>query len=305
MPNAHAAEPAATHSPRLRGAIVLAVRLLGCVRNVAAAVERPGVSIVPADFSFARPLRYAALALLIAESVASASAEPNTISCALKHDGVAFHGTCAIPCAVNALAIDIDGPRAGFVCTQPDRTVTATLRPQERFDDWLGTMQGKEPEDPTRFGVLKPKDGKPGVAKTPYGWFALTEAKAEGDGLTLAIRANRQLPPTEDDVRIIRRAIALIPSQEAWSKEDNRQCPLGQAKLSLFCAMMQATTEISGGVHYRQPAMQAVREVLNEVGVRRFKLHRLMDWNNHPDTTLEEVHALLKTAQGRLEKRGK
>ncbi len=40
--------------------------------------------------------------------------------------------------------------------------VNASLRQQERFDDWLGTMQGKEPEDPTRFGLIKPKDGKPG-----------------------------------------------------------------------------------------------------------------------------------------------
>jgi hypothetical protein len=45
------------------------------------------------------------------------------------------------------------------------------------------------------------------------------------------------------------------------------------------------------------------REVLNEVGGSRLGKHRLMDYNNHPDTTLAEVHALLDTAQARLEKR--
>jgi hypothetical protein len=65
---------------------------------------------------------------------------------------------------------------------------------------------------------------------------------------------------------------------------------------------MQATTEISGGIHYRQPALQAVREVLNEVGGSRLGKHRLMDYNNHPDTTLQEVHQLLRTAQTRVEK---
>jgi hypothetical protein len=234
----------------------------------------------------------------------ASSAEPNTITCDLKRDGASFTGSCAIPCAVNALAINIDGPRAGFSCTAPNRTVNTTLRAQERFDDWLGTMQGKEPEDPTRFGLLKPKDGKSGVARTPYGWFALTEAKQEGDALKLTILANRQLPPTADDLTIISRAIALIPNTEVWNKEDNRQCPPGQTKISLFCAMMQATTEISGGVHYRQPAMQAVREVLNEVGGNRVKLHRIMDYNNHPDTTLEEIHALLRRAEAKLKARG-
>jgi hypothetical protein len=247
-------------------------------------------------------LGVAAIAAVVA-AASPAVADPNTISCSLKRDGADFKGACGIPCKVNALAIDIDGPRPGFICNLPPRQVNATLRQQDRFDDWLGTMQGKEPEDPTRFGVIKPKDGKPGVAKTPYGWFALTEAKAEADDIKLTIVANRQLPPTEDDIRIIQRAIALIPSREIWNKEDNRQCPPGQAKISLFCAMMQATTEISGGVHYRQPAMQAVREVLNEVGAGRFNLHRLMDYNNHPDTTLEEIHALLRGAQAKLERR--
>jgi hypothetical protein len=71
-------------------------------------------------------------------------------------------------------------------------------------------------------------------------------------------------------------------------------------QLSLFCALMQATTEVSGGVHYRQPALQAVREVLNEVGGTRLKKHRLMDYNNHPDTTLAEIHALLGEARRRI-----
>jgi hypothetical protein len=250
------------------------------------------------------PKSLSAAGALLALSALSAAAEPNTIACDLKRDGAAFSGACGIPCAVNALAINIDGPRSGFSCNQPNRAVNVTLRPQERFDDWLGTMQGKEPEDPTRFGVSKPKDGKPGVARTPYGWFALTEAKSDGDSLKLTILANRQLPPTPDDIAIVRRAIALIPSKDVWNKEDNRQCPPGQTKVSLFCAMMQATTEISGGVHYRQPAMQAVREVLNEVGGDRVKLHRIMDYNNHPDTTLDEIHALLKRAEAKLVARG-
>jgi hypothetical protein len=63
---------------------------------------------------------------------------------------------------VNALAFKIDGPRNDFACATPDRVVNAMLRPQQRYDDWLGTMQGKGPEAPTRFGVVKPKDGKPG-----------------------------------------------------------------------------------------------------------------------------------------------
>jgi very-short-patch-repair endonuclease len=246
----------------------------------------------------------AAVVLAAVSAQAQMAAAPNTISCDLKREAGVYAGSCSIPCAVNSLAVNIDGPRAGFSCAAPDRTVNVTLKAQERFDDYLGTMQGKEPEDPTRFSVMKPKDGKPGVARTPFGWFALTEAKEEGETLKMTISANRQLPPTADDLKIIERALALIPNKDVWNKEDNRQCPTGQTKVSLFCAMMQATTEVSGGVHYRQPAMQAVREVLNEVGGDRVKLHRIMDYNNHPDTTLEEIHALLRRAEAKLKARG-
>jgi very-short-patch-repair endonuclease len=247
--------------------------------------------------------RAAAVLAALWAAALPAAAEPNTIACILKREGAAFAGTCSIPCAVNALAINIDGPRRDFSCNAPLRPVKVSLRQQERFDDMLGTMEGKEPEDPTRFSIVVPRGGQPGVARTPFGWFALTEAKAEGENLALTIIANRQLPPTEADIRIIDRALVLLSSREVWNKEDNRQCPTGQQKLSLFCAMMQATTEVSGGVHYRQPAMQKVREVLNEVGVGRFKLHRIMDYNNHPDTTLDEVHALLREAKTRLQQR--
>ena len=105
------------------------------------------------------------------------------------------------------------------------------------------------------------------------------------------------------DIRIIQRAEALLSDEKVWNREDNRICPPNPQKWSLFCALQQATEEISGGVHYRQPALQMVREVLNEVGGTRLGKHRLMDYNNHPDTTLAEVHSLLRTAEARLEKR--
>jgi hypothetical protein len=120
--------------------------------------------------------------------------------------------------------------------------------------------------------------------------------------LTLSFDAAKQVRPTTDDLAIIQRATDLIPRADVWNKNDNRQCVAGARTLSLFCALMQATTEISGGVHYRQPAMQAVREELNLVDATRIKTHRIMDFNNHPETTLSEVHALLMQAKLRVDR---
>ncbi len=162
-------------------------------------------------------------------------------------------------------------------------------------------MEGVKPEDPTRLEVVPNKAGGGSVARMPYGWFNVTSMTQANSGVELKVDASRQVRPNSDDLAIIDRAIALLPSPQAWNKNDNRQCPAGQPKLSMFCALTQATAEIAGGNHYRQPAMQAVREELNLVDAKRINTHRIMDYNNHPDTTLEEIHALLRKAKGRVQ----
>ena len=158
-------------------------------------------------------------------------------------------------------------------------------------------MQGSQPEDPTLFETVNNPSGGAGVAKIPFGWFPLQSARLDGDTLALTISVEKQLPPTKDDIRIINRSIELLADLKTWNKNDDRTCPPNPQRWSMFCALMQATEEVSGSVHYRQPALQAVREVF---GGNRVSKHRLMDYNNHPDTTLVEIHNLLRTAQGRL-----
>jgi hypothetical protein len=231
--------------------------------------------------------------------LAASSASDLAIVCTLKPADAGFAGTCEVPCPVNALMVNFDGVRKGS-CGNPARTVNVTLSTTGVPGRWLGTMQGVQPEDPTRAELVPGKTGGSLVARLPYGWFNVSRFEQTAQGLQLRVDANKQVRPTADDLAIIDRAIALIPNAEVWNKNDNRQCPAGQTKLSLFCALMQATTELSGGVHYRQPAMQAVREELNLVDKSRIKTHRIMDYNNHPDTVIEEIHGLLERAKERV-----
>jgi hypothetical protein len=223
------------------------------------------------------------------------------ITCELQPGtAAAAAGSCDVPCSVNALAVNFDGVDAKRACAAPGRRVNASLAPTAVAGRWLGTMQGVQPEDPTRFEVVPDKAGAGSVARMPYGWFRVTELQRSDTGTRLVVDASRQVRPTADDLAIIDRAVALMPDAQRWNKNDNRECPAGAPKLSLFCTLMQATTEVSGGVHYRQPAMQAVREELNRVDASRIKTHRIMDYNNHPDTTLQEVHGLLQKARTRV-----
>jgi hypothetical protein len=254
------------------------------------------------------PCFHIARVALICASVALFYAHPasaqmtNTLTCSLQKVDAEYKGSCDVPCQVNALAVNFDGVKPKFTCSESARKVTASLRKLDKGDGWLGDMQGRQPEDPTRFEISNANVPNGGVAKTPFGWFRTQSVAIDRDMLTVSVAVDKQLPPTGDDAKILSRARELLANTKVWNKADDRNCPPNPKQWSLFCALMQATEEVAGGVHYRQPALQAAREVLNEVGGNRMGKHRLMDYNNHPDTTLEEVHQLLSTAQSRLAK---
>jgi hypothetical protein len=233
--------------------------------------------------------------------VVSAAPQPkDSIVCNFTSAAAGYAGFCDVTCSVNALAVNFDGLEPKRACTGPVRTVQADLSRTGVANRWLGKMQGVQPEDPTRFEVVPNAIGKGSVGRTPFGWFEISHMREADGKLKIEMNADRQVRPTRSDIAILERARQLLPNETVWNKNDNRQCPPAQNKISLFCALNQATVEISGGVHYRQPAAQAVREVLNTVDSRRIKTHRIMDFNNHPDTTLGEIHAILDTAKTRV-----
>lgn len=232
---------------------------------------------------------------------ASSQANKDIVSCALINTGSEYVGTCSVPCPVNALKANFDKLLQACNEQSPPRIVKASLKRLDVNGNYLGKMEGKYPEDPTRFEIADSKYVVTKVAKLPFGWFPLESISDGSNQLVLSINATNVLPATPDDIKIIDRALELLSSQAIWNKNDNRICPPNPNKWSVFCALTQATVEVSGGVHYRQPAHEKVREVLNEVGGDRVKTHRLMDYNNHPDTTFDDVQNLLIKAKSRIQ----
>lgn len=230
-------------------------------------------------------------------SVSATSSAPNIVHCELRKSGNGYSGTCMVPCLVNNLSIDIAGPKPGAVCHTPPRSVNATLHKTSQPGHWLGTMQGKFPEDPTRFDVIEPTGNSRGVAKMPFGWFYLVSEKMPGHGMTLVIDGNKQVPPSQDDIVIIQKALSMLSSDAAWNRHDTRKCDPKAQKQSLFCALKIATIETTGGLQYRQPALQAVRQEVAKVFGSQVKKHRLMEYNNNPNTTLADVHQVLLAAE--------
>jgi len=109
-------------------------------------------------------------------------------------------------------------------------------------------------------------------------------------------------PVTTEDLRILERADALLKDERAWNRNDDRECDDDKAagKWSLFCALETACTEVLGEYDHRRAALQEVRFVVEEATRGRAFEHRLMDFNNLPETRFDDVKQVLRTSAQRI-----
>jgi hypothetical protein len=103
------------------------------------------------------------------------------------------------------------------------------------------------------------------------------------------------------DVQILELADQLLVSEAIWNRADTRECPEGETRLSLFCALQRASIRVLGHFEHRRVALQEVRFVIDERG-KEYD-HRLMGFNNDPSIKFSDVKAVLHAATERVRKR--
>jgi hypothetical protein len=114
---------------------------------------------------------------------------------------------------------------------------------------------------------------------------------------------DREPPVTAQDSTILEAAMSLLPDEDHWNRHDNRECPPAATQLSLFCALQQASIQVLGKYDHRRAALQEVRFAIEAVTNGREFEHRLMDFNNLAETSLEDIHRVLNIAKERVESR--
>jgi hypothetical protein len=92
--------------------------------------------------------------------------------------------------------------------------------------------------------------------------------------------------PPVTKANIVRRAAGILNSPEKWNRAANRVGPSDAKTLSLYCALERATDEVSKNFQHRGGAVQEARFVIQEIApdAKRYS-HRLMDYNNDPNTS--------------------
>lgn len=209
-------------------------------------------------------------------------------------------------CELHALA----GRWVGSCGRILDETPTLTLAPATAITTgawrrdakpaavWAGTMTVEEvPNAPLELEVYA---GGSGVLRTVFGWFAVSGVTQAGQTMRFELDAAREVPPSALDREILERAAAILSSESVWNRADNRKCPPAATSWSLYCAMERATIEVTGAFHHRRPALELVRQIVDERTAGRPYHHRLMDYNNDPTTRLADVRGIIADALSRL-----
>lgn len=118
-----------------------------------------------------------------------------------------------------------------------------------------------------------------------------------------AILDDRERPVDAIDLAILERAGEILARPEIWDRHDDRACGESDATYSLFCALQTASKEILGAYEHRRAALQEVRFAIEDARPGIEYEHRLMDFNNAPDTRFDDVKAVLAKAATRVRER--
>jgi hypothetical protein len=142
--------------------------------------------------------------------------------------------------------------------------------------------------------------GGTGVIRTYTGWFAISGFAATDSTMRFQMDISNEIPPSALDREILKRAAATISSDAVWNRADNRKCPATATTWSIYCAVERAEIELAGAAHHRRPAQELVREIIEARTKTKKYEHRLMEYNNDPSTTLDDVRSLFADAIGRI-----
>jgi hypothetical protein len=138
------------------------------------------------------------------------------------------------------------------------------------------------------------------VIRTYAGWFPVSGFDARDSTLGFQIDTAQEVLPNGLDREILQHAAAILTSDAVWNRADNRKCVPTATTWSIYCAEERASIEVTGGFHHRRPALELVRQIVDERTQKKTYQHRLMGYNNDPSTRLEDVRSLFSEAIARI-----
>ncbi|MGA2366696.1 MAG: hypothetical protein ABSG12_14520 [Steroidobacteraceae bacterium] len=246
-----------------------------------------------------RPIALFGIFLLIAAASGaadrsdSAIADPAAVAapstCQFRHSNDRWTGSCG--------AVFDEAPV--FTIAPTNSITTGIWRQGVRPKTvWAGVLTNTG--DPDYAVEIEVYANGTGVLRSEYGWFSISAFSSDNSTVRFQLDTSREVAPGPLDRAILKRSDVILTSPAVWNRMDDRKCAPTASTWSIYCAIERATTEVTGGFHHRRPAMELVRQIVEERTQDRGYHHRLMDYNNDPTTTLADIHSLFAEALRRI-----
>ena len=155
----------------------------------------------------------------------------------------ALPGVAAAQVAQCRLAEGVDGVYSG-PCAGLDADVKLSLRPHATADGvWVGDLS-LEGQSLGAVEVTAHGDDQPRVIKSQIGWNIVSSFVHDDRGVRLDFDTDREAPPTDLDLRIIRRASEILEMPANWDRADDRVCEAEDTTFSLYCSLHRASMDL-------------------------------------------------------------
>jgi hypothetical protein len=131
----------------------------------------------------------------------------------------------------------------------------------------------------------------------------LSEEEVESLDRMQVILDSRKRPVDLHDLEILDSADMRLANAMFWDRADDRKCDTQDETFSLYCALYFGSIDTVGEYQHRRTALQEIRFAIeNASGGREFD-HRMMDFNNLPETSFDDVKNVISTVRARLQDR--
>lgn len=176
---------------------------------------------------------------------------------------------------------------------------------------WRGT--GSMHSRPKNIVPVALDTSNPPVYRSTFFWLIPSAIHVAAASLEFSYRSTDLVPPTDIDLRILRRARRYFDDASRWNSAadpdpsvavpefvrnpallNGGYCP-NTAKRTLFCNLYEASIAEAGEFSWLRPAMAAVRAGITAESPSSLQ-HPLMQFNGAPTTTLADVQRVLDEA---------
>ena len=114
-----------------------------------------------------------------------------------------------------------------------------------------------------------------------------------------------ELPVLNADFRILAKMRQILSGPSVWNRHDDRACEddAKQNSWSVFCALYQASVDVTGRFLPFRPVLMEVRAAVGEMTIGRDLNQPIKDYNNLESTTYADIAMIFDRAQKRLHAR--